>query len=440
MKKINSGKIVLLMILCVVFAVYLCTPVFSADPPVILLQPQSPNFPEYSVASYTVKASGKNLSCTWYMEFQGKTYNISTYGGAIQPWENFAGEAYGAYQEDDNTFGFFFSGIEYDLDGAYIWCVIEDGHFDVTSQKARISVGNPSFPPTILDIPSEMTVFYGDTAEIRCIALAPGDTQLTWLWYETPTGRLEDICALSREPEYSDSWTLDTSLIGTRYYVCMVESSDGGMTYSSIVPVTVLDYDPMPPEPSIITEYLPDAQVGEEYSFMLECSEPSAEFFVYYNPGHPNEFDKTGLTLNAQGLISGQPKQAGSFTFTVCASHWSGEDYRSYTLTVEPQQTNPVTTKPVETQPQETEPAETLPVVTQPHTAADPTQPQTDPTNNHSKEPQETKPPVSQDSGNFEPSDRDEEGGLSVLNAVLIAAVAALSGLCIGLIFALKKR
>ena len=164
---------------------------------------------------------------------------------------------------------------------------------------------------------------------------------------------------------------------------------------------------------------------------MLECSEPSAEFFVYYNPGHTNEFDKTGLTLNAQGLICGQPKQAGSFTFTVCASHWSGEDYRSYTLTVEPQQTNPVTTKPVETQPQETEPTETLPVVTQP---------QTDPTNNHSKEPQETKPPVSQDPGDFEPSDRDEEGGLSVLNAVLIAAVAALSGLCIGLIFALKKR
>ena len=429
-----KAKNTILLILCFVFVISLAIPVFSADPPVITLQPQSPNFPEYSVASYTVKASGSNLQCTWYMEFQGKTYNISQYGGAIQPWENFAGESYGAYQEDDNTFGFFFSGIEYDLDGAYIWCVIEDGHFDVTSQKARICVGNPSFPPTILDIPAEMTVFYGDDAEIRCIALAPGDTQLTWLWYETPTGRLEDICALSREPEYSDSWTLDTSRIGTRYYVCMVESSDGGMTYSSIVPVTVLDYDPMPPEPSILTESLPDTVVGDSYSFMLECSEPSAEFVIYYNPGYPNEFDQTGLTLSPQGLISGQPKQAGSFTFTVCASHWSGEAYKSYTLTVAPKQDKP--TEPPETQPVETQPIETQPVETAPQKKPAPSHPQNDPTD----APAATSAPTGQPSERTENEEKDGNSGLSVLNAVLISAVAALSGLCIGLIFAINKK
>lgn len=62
----------------------------------------------------------------------------------------------------DNTFVFVFEGIEYDLDGAYIWCVIEDGYYNVTSQKNRISVGNENIPPEIVSIPSELTVEQGD--------------------------------------------------------------------------------------------------------------------------------------------------------------------------------------------------------------------------------------------------------------------------------------
>ena len=130
----------------------------ASDEPVITLQPQSPTYPEYSVAIYTVKSSGTNLSATWYMEWMGDTYTISNIGGSMQAWEAYAGEAYGARKLDDNTFAFIFEGIEYDLDGAYIWCVIEDGHYDVTSQKTRISVGNENMPPEILDIPSMLTV------------------------------------------------------------------------------------------------------------------------------------------------------------------------------------------------------------------------------------------------------------------------------------------
>ena len=48
----------------------------APDAPEIILQPQSPCYPEYSVAMYTVKASGTNLSATWYMEWQGQTYTI----------------------------------------------------------------------------------------------------------------------------------------------------------------------------------------------------------------------------------------------------------------------------------------------------------------------------------------------------------------------------
>lgn len=224
--------------------------VAAPEPPEITLQPQSPNYPEYSVAIYTVKASGTNLSAVWYMEWLGQTYVISQTDADPQAWEGFAGASYGARQLDDNTFAYIFEGIQYDLDGAYIWCVIEDGHYDVTSQKVRVSVGNPNTPPQILDIPSQVSVAQGQEAEIRCVATAPENTQLSFLWYETTTGRMEDMFAVNRGTEDSDFMFCDTSRLGTRYYLCKVDTSEGGIAYSSIVAVTVTESSAASPEPT----------------------------------------------------------------------------------------------------------------------------------------------------------------------------------------------
>lgn len=238
--------------LCIAFLFCLCslwtmTSMAASSAPVITMQPQSPNYPEYSVAIYTVKVTGKNLTATWYMDWQGKTYTISGLGGGMQPWEAYAGEAYGPRQLDSNTFAFIFEGIEYDLDGAYIWCVLEDGHYDVTSQKARISVGNPASPPEILDIPSELTVEQGEPVEIRCVAKAPEGTQLSFLWYESSSGRMEDIMAVNRGTEDCDFLICDTSTPGTYNYVCFINTSEGGFANSSFVTVTVIPHA-VPPE------------------------------------------------------------------------------------------------------------------------------------------------------------------------------------------------
>lgn len=222
----------------------------ASEEPVITLQPQSPNYPEYSVAVYTVKAEGTNLKATWYMEWLGKTYTISDVGGAMQDWEPYAGESYGARKLDDNTFAFVFEGIEYDLDGAYIWCVIEDGHYSVTSQKNRISVGNENMPPEIVSIPSEMTVEQGDLAEIRCVAKTTDGSQLSFLWYETDTGKREDIRAVNRGTETADYLICETDNVGTRNYICLVTSANGGMTYSSVVTVTVTEKQMITADPN----------------------------------------------------------------------------------------------------------------------------------------------------------------------------------------------
>ena len=233
-------KLVTAMIL-VIFISVITLSAHAAGQPTITLQPQSPNYPEYSCAVYTVKAEGSNLTATWYLEYKGKTYNTSKTIEGVQPWEGYAGESYGATR-DKNTFYFFFNGIEKELNGARLYCVIEDGHYDVKSAVAQVSVvsDTESMPPEI-SVPAAVTAKKGDSAEIRCIAKAPAGEQLTYHWYETSTGKLADIKALPDESEYSDSIICDTGKVGTRYYVCMVKASGGGTAYSSVVPVIVTD-------------------------------------------------------------------------------------------------------------------------------------------------------------------------------------------------------
>lgn len=261
MKKLISGAACLLL-LCSLAVSILAAP----EGPVITLQPQSPTYSQYSVAIYTVKAEGKNLSAIWYMQWQDKTYTISDIGGAMQAWEPYAGEAYGARKLDDNTFSFTFEGVERELDGAYIWCVIEDGYNDVTSQKARISVAEVGMPPMIVDIPAQLTVTQGEEAQIRCVASAPGESQLSFLWYESDTGKLEDMRAVNRGTETADYIFCDTSAVGTRNYICKVETTDGGVAYSSFVPVTVKEKASKPQEetPEETTESTTDTAPPEK--------------------------------------------------------------------------------------------------------------------------------------------------------------------------------
>ena len=355
MKKVIS--LLLIVLLCGMLAV----PALAApEGPVITMQPQSHYYSEYSVAIYTVKATGTNLSAYWYIEWEGKTYNASQIGGAMQPWEAYAGETYGAKKIDSNTFSFVFQGIEKELSGAKIWCEIEDGHYSVSSQAAHIVVGNYGSAPEILDIPSSITVQQGEKAEIRCIAKSTDGSQLEFLWYETGTGKFEDLQTINRGTETGDFLSCDTSALGTRYYVCGISTSGGGMAYSSVVQVNVVGKTTAVAEPEILTKTLPDAVVGTKYSFQLKCSDPDAEFFPYYNPGGSNDLeDGSWLGLSVDGWLMGTPSKAGTYSFSVCVAGAGGEDYATYTLKVVEAQ-NTETTVPTETVPEITEePTET---------------------------------------------------------------------------------
>ena len=84
----------------------------------------------------------------------------------------------------------------------------------------------------------------------------------------------------------------------------------------------------------IMTGSLPEAVVGEPYSFKIECSDKDATFGIYYNPGKANEFEATGLEMADNGTISGTPAKAGTYTFCVSAYGMSEDTYKEFTLTV----------------------------------------------------------------------------------------------------------
>lgn len=68
---------------------------------------------------------------------------------------------------------------------------------------------------------------------------------LEYQWYETPNGTLPSIMAIIGE--YSSTFTCNTSVSGTRYYVCMVTNTIGSeisRSYSNVIAVTV--YEPIP--------------------------------------------------------------------------------------------------------------------------------------------------------------------------------------------------
>ena len=271
------------------------------EEPEITLQPQNYQYPEHSVAIYTVKANGSNLRAFWFMSYKGTTYEISNNQNGVEPWEGYAGETYGANQ-NGNEFSFFFGGIESELNGAEIWCVIEDGHFDVTSAKAIITVQGETMPPEILSIPVSASFQRGREAEIRCVAKSGSEAQLEFQWYETTSGKLQDIIAIDGED--SDYMICDTETVGTRYYVCCVTNTNGGRVYSSVVKVNVSESESIEPDESSEPESEAESAVASESESKPESENGKTNDESENNGDNENEFPLWGYILIGCGCLA----------------------------------------------------------------------------------------------------------------------------------------
>ena len=182
--------------------------------------------------------------------------------------------------------------------------------------------------------------------------------------------------------------------------------------------------------PAITLKSLPTASVGEEYYVRIDCGDLDAEFYEYYNPGKANELSKTGLTLAKNGVLSGTPKKAGSYTFTICAANEQGEDYATYTLVVKEATENDSTvTEPVDTTDPEipTEATETI----------DKTGEVTKPGKDKTEKPKED---VSTDDAAQNGDENSDDGSGTIWFIVSIILGVVLIGLVVVIILLLKRK
>ena len=182
--------------------------------------------------------------------------------------------------------------------------------------------------------------------------------------------------------------------------------------------------------PAITLKSLPTAYVGEEYYVRIDCGDLDAEFYEYYNPGKANELSKTGLTLAKNGVLSGTPKKAGSYTFTICAANEQGEDYATYTLVVKEETENDSTvTEPVDTTDPEipTEATETI----------DKTGEVTKPGKDKTEKPKED---VSTDDAAQNGDENSDDGSGTIWFIVSIILGVVLIGLVVVIILLLKRK
>ena len=83
--------------------------------------------------------------------------------------------------------------------------------------------------------------------------------------------------------------------------------------------------------PTITTSTLPNGKVGTEYNQSLAATGDTPITWAVDGGNLP-----TGLTLAADGKISGTPTTAGDYTFTVKATNGACSDTKSYTVTIAP--------------------------------------------------------------------------------------------------------
>lgn len=92
-----------------------------------------------------------------------------------------------------------------------------------------------------------------------------------------------------------------------------------GIIYSATFSVPNV-IDP-PAFPEITTKSLPNAVVGQEYYFQLECTDPDVTYSLFRS-SLPD-----GLNLTQHGEIEGTPTKAGMWYVVIMATPEAGEDY-----------------------------------------------------------------------------------------------------------------
>jgi hypothetical protein len=171
--------------------------------------------------------------------------------------------------------------VKTEYDDTYHWGVCDCGEKmagtgeEHTFVAGICSCGKKASAPTI-NVPASMTVKQGENLDLYCSATSPDGSKLSYLWYSTSTGKLEDIIAINRGAETNDTLHVDTSTPGIYYYVCGVDTANGGSAYSSIITVIVRGLAPVISVPKSMT-----VTQGENLDLYCSATSPDGSKLSY---------------------------------------------------------------------------------------------------------------------------------------------------------------
>ena len=76
-------KQMICMMLCVMLFTVFALPVWADGGAEIISQPQNPTYNAGAVAIYSVTVKGENLTCRWYIDYNGSEYELTRLDGVV---------------------------------------------------------------------------------------------------------------------------------------------------------------------------------------------------------------------------------------------------------------------------------------------------------------------------------------------------------------------
>lgn len=307
----KSRKLVSLMIVAVMIAAAL-VPLRAAavdETPKISLAPMNLIWPENSLAWYRCACSNdpghEKFNYEWFIVYDGKKYPVGVNGSDSDPWWKYVDKS----SPSTGTIGNVISldKINHGLNGAEIYCVVSSNSASVESPHATIRIGDDYIftPPEITLAPVYVVCEEGDEVELKVDAnCTSGNVTeikdfITYTWYHTDTGEIDDIMAVFQNGSDVTGKTFkpDTSTAGTYYYVCGVfdgadNPSMGNYSYTNVITLEVLEK----------TEYLEMEILSNPKKYMYYVGDDvdlkGLSVRILTSNGYMNLYDGDGVSVS----------------------------------------------------------------------------------------------------------------------------------------------
>ncbi len=184
----------------------------------------------------------------------------------------------------------------------------EDAGAETTSDKAEETTEETAAGKITLSYPKSLEVFQGHVPfDLYCSATSADDAELSYLWYETTTGKLEDIIAVNRGEEMEATLPLDSDTVFSTYYVCKVTSADGEEVYTEPILVSSIPF----------AEYDKTIEMAKGYDNALEF-DYTETFYTAMSNGVCDEPGVTWYQTSTGKLQDIMAVNRGEMTGKVC--------------------------------------------------------------------------------------------------------------------------